>query len=476
MIARSVSHGGPMGAADVPRLRFLGAAGTVTGSRYMLEWRDDAILVDCGLYQGLKALRLRNWHPWPFDLARLRAVLLTHAHIDHSGYLPRLYRLGYRGDVYCTPATEALLRILLPDAAHLQMEEAEYANRHGYSKHRPAEPLYDDADADGALSLLRPVAYGKDVDLGKGRRARFCPAGHLLGAASVLIVFGRGGGTRRMLVSGDLGRYGDDFMADPRPPEEPVDYLLIESTYGNRRHPDEDIESHLADVINETFDKGGVLLIPAFAVGRTQELLFRLARIERAGRIPAARVFVDSPMAVDATEVYGRFGQDLSVDWADSGARLSTRDCRFVRDTEGSKALHSVSGNAIIISASGMATGGRVLHHLRRRLGDERNTVLFAGYQVDGTRGRKLIDGARSIKMLGEEVAVRAGVDNFRGFSAHGDRDDLMRWASSLTRIPRRTFVVHGEPVAASALRDALDEELGHDAAVAEIDSVVRLT
>jgi metallo-beta-lactamase family protein len=459
-----------------PRLRFLGAAGTVTGSRYLLETADRTILVDCGLYQGLKPLRLRNWHPWAYDLARLSAVVLTHAHIDHSGYLPRLYRLGYRGVVHCTPGTEALLKILLPDAAHLQEEEAEFANRYGYSKHHPAEPLYTAADADGALGLLRAADYGAAVDLGAGHELTFHPAGHLLGAASARICFGDGAQRRRLLVSGDIGRYDDDFMADPAPPSGPVDYLLVESTYGNRNHPNDDLDEQLARIVHATMERGGIVLVPAFAVGRTQEVLFRLARLEDAGRIPVLDVYVDSPMAVDATEIYRRFSRDLNFDWSKTPTRLATSRTRFVKKTEDSKKLHEVSGRAIIISASGMATGGRILHHLRRRLPDERNTILFAGYQVDGTRGRKLVDGAPSIKMFGEEVEVRARVEDMRAFSAHGDRDDLLRWVGSLETTPRRTFVVHGEPVAAAALRDRLDEQLGHDAAVAELDGVVRLT
>lgn len=459
-----------------PRLHFLGGAGAVTGSRYLLETRERTILVDCGLYQGLKPLRLRNWHPWPHDLARLSAVALTHAHIDHAGYLPRLYKLGYRGVVYCTPGTEALLQILLPDSAHLQEEEAEFANRHGYSKHHPAEPLYTAADAEGALGLLHTTNYGESVDLGAGHELVFHPAGHLLGAASALVSFGEGARRRRVLVSGDIGRYDDDFMADPAPPRGPVDYLLVESTYGNRTHPKDDLDERLASIVRATVDGGGILLIPAFAVGRTQEVLFRLARIERAGRMPLLDVYVDSPMAVDATETYRRFSRDLNFDWSKTPTRLATSRCHFVKTTEESKRLHHVSERAIIISASGMATGGRILHHLRRRLPDERNTVLFAGYQVDGTRGRKLVDGAPSIKMLGQEVEVRARVEDLRAFSAHGDRDDLLRWVGSLETVPRRTFVVHGEGPAALALRDRLDEQLGHDAAVAELDGVVRLT
>ena len=462
--------------ADTPRLRFLGAAGTVTGSRFLLELRGRSLLVDCGLYQGLKPLRLRNWHPWPYDLTELSAVVLTHAHIDHSGYLPRLYKLGYRGPVYCTAGTQALLGILLPDAAHLQMEEAEYANRHGYSKHHPAEPLYTDTDAAGALGLLHPVAYRAPVDLGDGEELSFWPAGHLLGAASALIAFGAGAARRRLLASGDLGRYDDDFMADPKPPAEPIDYLLVESTYGDRRHPDDDLDEQLAGLVVSAFERGGLLLIPAFAVGRTQEILFRLARNEKAGRIPVVDVYVDSPMAIDATRIYRTYAEDLNFDWSKTETSLATTRCHFVRKTEESKALHKVAGPAIIVSASGMATGGRVLHHLRQRLTDARNTVLFAGFQVDGTRGRKLVDGATTIKMLGEELSVRARIENLRGFSAHGDRDDLVRWVRELAAVPRRTFVVHGEPTGAMALRDRLDEDLGHDATVAALDETVRLT
>jgi metallo-beta-lactamase family protein len=458
------------------RLHFLGGAGTVTGSRYLLESPTRAILIDCGMYQGLKPLRLRNWHPWPYDLARLSAIVLTHAHIDHSGYLPRLYKLGYRGTVYCTPGTEALLTILLPDAAHLQEEEAEFANRYGYSKHHPAEPLYTAADAEGALGLLRSVDYGATVDLGDGYELCYWPAGHLLGAASAVIALGDGLQRRRVLFSGDIGRYDDDFMADPQPPRGAIDYLLVESTYGNRSHPDDDLDAQLAQIVNATIERGGVLLVPAFAVGRTQEVLFRLGRIERAGHIPTVNVYVDSPMAVDATEIYRRFARDLNFDWSKTQSRLATARCHFVKTTADSKALHDVHGRAIIISASGMATGGRILHHLRARLPDARNTVLFAGYQVEGTRGRKIVDGARRVKMLGSDVEVRAHIEDLRSFSAHGDREDLLRWTGALETTPRRTFVVHGEAAAAQALRDSLDEQLGHDASVAQLDSVVRLT
>ena len=460
---------------DLALLRFLGAAGTVTGSRYQLEVAGRTLLVDCGLYQGLKPLRLKNWEPWPFDLRALDAVVLTHAHIDHSGYLPRLFKLGYRGPIYCTDGTAALLGLLLPDSARLQMEEADYANRKGYSKHHPAEPLYTEADAEGALSLLRSVEYTAEAELLPGISAAMHPAGHLLGSASVLLQWGAGAAKRRILFSGDLGKYDDPFMRDPQPPSEAVDYLLIESTYGNRKHDDADLDGKLADLVQRSVSRGGVLLIPAFAVGRTQELLFYFSRLERAGKIPMLDVYVDSPMAVDASHIYVRHHEDLNFDWPGEMLALRTERTRFVRSVVESKALADVKGNAIIISASGMATGGRVLHHLTQRAGESRNTILFAGFQVEGTRGRKLIDGAETFRAFGEEWPVHANVENLRAFSAHGDADDLVRWARSLSRPPRRTFVVHGEPRGSETLRDVLESELRHDAMVPELGACMPL-
>jgi metallo-beta-lactamase family protein len=458
-----------------PALRFLGAAGTVTGSRFLLEFGAHNVLVDCGLYQGLKALRLKNWEPWPFDLAKLDAVILTHAHVDHSGYLPRLYKLGYRGPVYCSGGTAALLDLLLPDAAHLQVEEAQYANRKGYSKHHPAEPLYTVADARGALSLLRSVAYRTTVSPFAGVEASLHPAGHLLGSSSVLLQWDASGSSRRLLVSGDLGKYDDAFMADPRAPEMRTDYLLIESTYGDRRHDDGVLEERLAQIVGQAVEAGGVLLVPAFAVGRTQEVLFHLSRLERAARIPVLDVYVDSPMACDATYTYFLHREDLNLDWSDRTHALKTERTRFVRSVAESKALRNVTSRAIIISASGMATGGRVVHHLSQRVGDARNTVLFAGFQVDGTRGRKLVDGAQTIRMFGQDWPVRARIEDFRAFSAHGDRDDLLRWARSLGAAPRATWVVHGEPRAAESLRESLRHELGHRAETARLGERVAL-
>ncbi len=461
----------------VARLRFLGAAGTVTGSRYLLEAAGPRYSSTAECIRGSSRCGCATGNHGPTDLAKLSAVVLTHAHIDHSGYLPRLYRLGYRGPIHCTQGTRALLEILLPDAARLQEEEAEFANRHGYSKHHPAEPLFTTADAEGVLGLLSPIDYRKEIELEAHVGLNYWPAGHLLGAASAVITVGTGSRQRRVVFSGDVGRYGDDFMAAPQPPRGGVDYLLIESTYGDRSHPKHDVDEQLARVVTESIGRGGVLLIPAFAVGRTQEVLFRLARANRTRRADSEarclRRLADGNRR-DQRRI-AAFADDLNFDWSRAPTGLATARTRFVRTVAESKSLHDVTGRAVIISASGMATGGRVLHHLRRRLPDPRNTVLFAGYQVEGTRGRKIVDGARTIKMLGADVEVRAHIENMRGFSAHGDRDDLLRWARSLDGIPRSTFVVHGEPPAAQALRDRLDAECGHRAVVARLDDVVRL-
>ncbi len=440
-----------------------------------MEHDGASVLVDCGLYQGHKSLRERNWKPPTYPISKLDAVVLTHAHIDHSGYLPRLCRLGYRGPTYVTDGSAALLDILLPDAAHLQEEAAAYANRKKFSKHDPALPLYTIDDAHMALDGLRRVPYRTAFHPAKAFDASFFPAGHLLGSSSVLLHWGSGSSRRTALFSGDLGRYDSCFMADPHPPTGTVDYLIIESTYGDRLHESDDPSDQLAQVINDTVDRDGVLLIPAFAVGRTQEILFYLSRLETAGAIPSLPVFVDSPMAVSASDTYGRFRDDLNFEWDEHVNRLATPQTTFVRSVRESKRLHELDGPAIIMSASGMATGGRVLHHLARRIGDPRNTVLFAGFQVDGTRGRKLIEGAETIRMLGEDFPVRCHVTHLEGMSAHADRAQLLRWTKSLGCTPRRTFVVHGEPASAEALAQSLREELGHKAEVPSIDTIVDL-
>jgi metallo-beta-lactamase family protein len=439
-------------------LQFLGGAGTVTGAMYRIHARAGDVLLDCGLFQGLKSLRLRNWSPRVTDAAAIRAVVLSHAHIDHVGYLPLLVRHGFRGPVYCTAATADLVRVLLPDSAHLQEEDAERANRRSYSKHHPAVPLYTAADAEAALGLLQPRAFGERISVATSVTARLRPAGHILGAATVEIELGR----VRVVYSGDLGRRNRPLLTDPVPVPE-ADVLLLESTYGDRTHPIAGKRA-LARVVNETARRGGALLIPAFAVDRTQEVVWLLDRLEREGRIPALPVYLDSPLAIQATEIYARYG----------AFRVPAR-YRFARTPAESKALNDLTGPIIIISASGMATGGRILHHLARRLPDDRTTVLLVGFQGAGTRGRLLEDGAREVKMLGRLVPVRARIEKIDALSAHADRDEILRWLQGFRRPPRMTYLVHGEPPAAQALATSI-ERLGWAVRVAGDGETVPLT
>ncbi len=436
------------------RLTFLGAAGTVTGSKHLVEHRGLRVLVDCGLFQGLKALRLMNWADAPIDPRTLDAVLLTHAHLDHSGFLPRLVRDGFRGPVWCTHATQELCRLLLPDSGHLQEEDAAYANRKGFSKHHPALPLYTEEDAERALERFRRVKFGDALDLGEGASARFTHAGHILGASSVRLEVD---GTS-ILFSGDLGRYDDLLMRDPA--EAPAaDVLVMESTYGDRLHPDDDPGDELAAVIGRTIARGGSVVIPAFAVGRAQLLLHVIARLKARRAIPDVPVFLNSPMAVDTTELYRRFAKGHRLDEAQLRAMAGV--ATMVRSVEDSKALNRVAYPSVIVSASGMATGGRVLHHLKALGPDPRNTIALVGYQAPGTRGADLLAGKRTLRMHGADHAIRAEVVSISGLSAHGDADDLVRWARSMPRPPRRTFLVHGEADARTALAARLRSELG---------------
>ncbi len=436
------------------RLTFLGAAGTVTGSKHLVEHRGLRVLVDCGLFQGLKALRLMNWADAPIDPRTLDAVLLTHAHLDHSGFLPRLVRDGFRGPVWCTHATQELCRLLLPDSGHLQEEDAAYANRKGFSKHHPALPLYTEEDAERALERFRRVKFGDALDLGEGASARFTHAGHILGASSVRLEVD---GTS-ILFSGDLGRYGDLLMRDPA--DAPAaDVLVMESTYGDRLHPDDDPGDELAAVIGRTIARGGSVVIPAFAVGRAQLLLHVIARLKARRAIPDVPVFLNSPMAVDTTELYRRFAKGHRLDEAELRAMAGV--ATMVRSVEDSKALNRVAYPSVIVSASGMATGGRVLHHLKALGPDPRNTIALVGYQAPGTRGADLLAGKRTLRMHGADHAIRAEVVSISGLSAHGDADDLVRWARSMPRPPRRTFLVHGEADARTALAARLRSELG---------------
>lgn len=445
-------------------LTFLGATGTVTGSRYLLEIHGHRYLVDAGLFQGEKELRLRNWEPFSVEASSIEAIILTHAHIDHTGYLPRLVREGFRGRVYVTPATRRLLSVLLPDAAHLQEEEARYANKVGSTKHSPALPLFDTADASRALALLHAVPFDEPSTLHPGCTFTFHRQGHILGAAAVELRFkGRGGEPTSLYFSGDVGRYAVPIL---KPPVAfpGASYLVVESTYGDRLHDAGDPRDQLAEVIAATASRGGVVLIPAFAVGRTQEILYYLREMEDDGDILLPPVFLDSPMAREATAIYR---QALSEH--DAETRFVEREeepflpsnLRVVTTVSESKALNALPGPAVIISASGMATGGRILHHLRHRLPHPQNTVLFVGFQARGSRGRRILDGEPTVKIFGEHVPVNAQVAHISSLSAHADRDELLVWMRQAEIPPKKVFVTHGEPEASQQFAELIQKELG---------------
>src|SRR6185369_3231742 len=460
-------------------LQFLGAAETVTGSKYLLDVHGSRVLIDCGLFQGLKQLRSRNWDALPVDPASITWTLLTHAHIDHSGYLPRLVRDGFTGPVYATTATADLLKILLPDSARLQEEDADYANRKGFSRHSPALPLYTEQDAARTLKQVHGVQYEEDVRLNKFIAARFIHAGHILGSSFIEVrITEPNSEPLKIVFSGDLGRYNEPILNDPAPEIE-ADYLLIESTYGNRLHDHTDPKERLAEIINATAQRGGKLVIPAFAVGRTQLLVYYIRELEDEGRIPVLPVAVDSPMGAQTTRLYLRHSEDHDLDMQRirnlRKNPLATRNFSLVQGRNGSKALNSVQGPAIIISASGMATGGRVLHHLAQWLPDPASAVVFVGYQAVGTRGRRMQDGEREVRIHGQMVPVRAHVESMSSLSAHADSDEIMRWLRGFNRPPRKTFVVHGELDSAGALRDRIIKELGWEALIPTYRQTVEL-
>ncbi|HXU37541.1 MAG TPA: MBL fold metallo-hydrolase [Blastocatellia bacterium] len=460
-------------------LQFLGAAETVTGSKYLLDVHGSRVLIDCGLFQGLKQLRSRNWDALPVDPASITWTLLTHAHIDHSGYLPRLVRDGFTGPVYATTATADLLKILLPDSARLQEEDADYANRKGFSRHSPALPLYTEQDAARTLKQVHGVQYEEDVRLNKFIAARFIHAGHILGSSFIEVrITEPNSEPLKIVFSGDLGRYNEPILNDPAPEIE-ADYLLIESTYGNRLHDRTDPKERLAEIINATAQRGGKLIIPAFAVGRTQLLVYYIRELEDEGRIPVLPVAVDSPMGAQTTRLYLRHSEDHDLDMQRirnlRKNPLATRNFSLVQGRNGSKALNSVQGPAIIISASGMATGGRVLHHLAQWLPDPASAVVFVGYQAVGTRGRRMQDGEREVRIHGQMVPVRAHVESMSSLSAHADSDEIMRWLRGFNRPPRKTFVVHGELDSAGALRDRIIKELGWEALIPTYRQTVEL-
>jgi len=443
------------------KLTFLGATKTVTGSRFLLETGSRRLLIDCGLFQGLKDLRLRNWAPLPVDAADVDAVVLTHAHLDHAGYLPRFAKIGFRGPIFCTPATLDLCGILLPDSGYLQEEEAERANRKGYSKHDPALPLYTRLDAVQVLDQFEAVPFARNFDLGDGLTARFDHAGHILGASFITIT----GHGLKLVFSGDLGRPRDPILFAPSRIRG-ADYLLVESTYGDRDHIDEDPIDEFAGIIRRTAARGGTIVIPANAVGRTQLVLHYLHRMKQERRIPDIAVWLDSPMATDATDLYVQHPGLHQLTAARCKEVFGI--ARIANSVEESRAIDANAAPKIIISASGMATGGRVLHHLKRFAPDHRNAILFAGFQAAGTRGAALRDGADAIRIFGRNVEVRADVHFIDGLSAHADYEEMLSWLRGFDTAPRCTFIVHGEPAAAAALDARIQQQLGWNTRVPE--------
>ena len=462
------------------RVTFHGAAGTVTGSRHLVSVQDQKndekkILLDCGLFQGPKRLRLKNWEKPSFDPEKLDAVVLSHAHIDHTGYLPKLVQSGYKGPVYCTPATQRLLGMLLPDSAHLQEEEARFAAKHGTSKHGSPKPLYTSADAQQALKQLRTFERSEAFELFPGIHVTAECAGHILGSTT-LSIEARG---RRVLFSGDIGRYDTPILADPK--GVPMgDLLLCESTYGNRLHTDADVRAELAEAVKASNEGSGPLIIPAFAIGRTQNLLYMLAELEREGKIPEMPVFVDSPMAIDATSIYREFKHDYDEDaqqlLRDNERPMRTAQTFFAKSVEESKRLNSLKSPAIIISASGMVTGGRILHHMKQWLPNPEASVLFVGYQAHGTRGRVIQSGAKDVKIFGQRIPVQARVSTISGLSAHGDRSELTRWIESCQGAPREIRAVHGEPEPAREFAAGLGGRFGVPSSAAEFQETVEVS
>ena len=451
-------------------LSFFGAARTVTGSKYLVRSGNAQLLVDCGLFQGLKDLRLRNWQPLPVEPAAIDHVVLTHAHIDHTGYLPRLAAAGFRGSVWATPATRELCDVLLRDSAKLQEEEAEFANRKGYSKHRPALPLYTVEDAERALRRFKTLEYERTVELSPEFSIRFQPAGHILGSAIVRVEVRHDGQAKTIVFSGDLGRYGSTLLQDPAAQSGGGDDVVLESTYGNRIHEDVDPRPHFKALLERVQKSRGVLLVPAFAVGRSQELLYLLKEGMASGDFPRLPVHLDSPMAIDATEIYCKYTDEQRIAHEHKeggGCAFIFGELQIAKTVEESKALGKLPGPRIIISASGMATGGRILHHLKARLPDPTTHVLFVGYQAPGTRGRSLVEGVKQVKIHGEEIEVRAEIDKIDALSAHADKAELARWMDTFeARPPRRVFVTHGEPEAAEQVAEALRQRHGWDARV----------
>jgi len=469
-------------AAPVARLRFLGAAQNVTGSRYLLEAGSTRVLVDCGLYQEHDLLA-RNWDPFPVPPASIDTLLLTHAHVDHCGAVPKLVRDGFRGRIVCTRATAALVRIVLEDSAKLQVEDAEFKKRRHEREHRrgpyPEQPLYTLEDVAATLPLIEPVEYGAEVPIRGGLTAEFRDAGHILGSSSVLVGIGAGAARRTVLFSGDVGRWDKPLLNDPIAAAG-ADYILVESTYGDRLHePSGEIDEHLAAVITETRRRGGNIVVPSFALERTQEILWHLNELLAADRIPHLLVFVDSPMAVRVTDIFEQHPEILDAPMRALLARKASpfrfAGLKLIRTVDESKAINHISGTVMIIAGSGMCNGGRVKHHLEANLDRPESTVLFVGYQAVGTLGRQILDGRPEVRLFGKMKPVRAKIESIQGFSAHADRDELTRWLSGMKQAPRRVFVTHGEPEAADAFSKHIAGHFGWPADVPAYEDTVLL-
>ncbi len=461
------------------KITILGAGRCVTGSKFLLEWKDFQMLVDCGMFQGPAEYRRLNWKKLPHPPHAIDAVALTHAHIDHSGYLPRICRQGFSGPIYCTPPTKALLGVLLPDAAHINEEEARYANKTGYSKHKPALPLFRMADARAALHLREPVPFGDWQELHPGIRFRYHRQGHILGAASIELETKVSGGDRKTLFfSGDIGRYGVPILREPEP-YPGSDLLFMESTYGDRFHGDEDARDLLGEEVRAGIERGGVIIIPAFAIDRTQEILYLLHELMVDGDLPQIPIYLDSPMGIEATALYTRYVAEHDVEmqhfFANKENPIFPPTLQVTPTSRDSRKLNSMDGPAIIISASGMATGGRILHHLKLRLPDERNTVIFVGYQAHGTKGRRLIEGEEQIKIHGEWIPVKAHISRVSGLSAHADAGEMTVWLSRREREPERVILVHGEYDAQQAFAERLKDEFGWECEIPELGDTLSI-
>lgn len=474
------------------KITFYGGVGSVTGSKYLLESNGKKVMVDCGLFQGEKELRERNWAEQPFEPTEIDAVIITHAHIDHTGFLPRLVKLGFSGRVFTSRATADLLKILLPDSARLQEEEADYRNRHNLTSHTPALPLYDEDDARETLKLLNPVPNdGNAVEICEGFKASFNVAGHIIGASLVLVEMenarlsepsasadGLASKSIKFLFSGDLGHYDQPIVKDPAPPPA-CDYLMTESTYGNRLHGEIHSDVQLAEIINNAYKRNAPILIPAFAVGRTQEILYMIRELEDENKIPSMPVVLDSPMASQATQVYNRWSEEHDEEYASILAKkvhpLRTDWMKTASTREESKQLNNMKGARIIISASGMLTGGRVLHHAMRILPDENATIIFVGYQAAGTTGRRIQNGEREVRIMKNWIPVRCHVERVEGFSAHADWKAVLRWLSGLPNTPKMVFTTHGEPDAAQAMAQHIRDEFGWNVVVPQYLQTINL-